>query len=308
MLIYGVIFTILASAVDYFVSYRLRHSNYRMCEAWNDIYNSSFSSEVVILGNSRARVQYNPQIFDSLLGCNSYNLGMDASPIDRQIIKYDVYCRIHKRPNYLIQNIDILTMDKSSGYEREQFFPYFFSDRKMIEQFDCSEQFNLSEKYLPLYRYISYSTLVMEAFGFSLSHDDFVLTKGYHGLKNNGINYAFAKQDTITYKQNANMINRFEIFLDSISKLGTKVVFVYAPMYKEATEKIVNITGMCEMYDTIAKKRNISILDYNYDPICYDKAYFYDEIHLNQRGSELFSTKLAHDIDSLGIMKSGNNY
>jgi lysophospholipase L1-like esterase len=57
------------------------------------------------------------------------------------------------------------------------------------------------------------------------------------------------------------------------------------------------------MYDSIARKYNIPILDYHYDPISFDTAYFYNATHMNKRGAELFTAKLAHDIDSLRIMK-----
>ena len=69
------------------------------------------------------------------------------------------------------------------------------------------------------------------------------------------------------------------------------------------THYLKNIKGMYEMYDSIAKKRNIPILDYNYDKMCYDTTYFYNAMHLNYKGSVLFSTKLANDLDSLAIIK-----
>ena len=60
---------------------------------------------------------------------------------------------------------------------------------------------------------------------------------------------------------------------------------------------------MYAMYDSIARKYDIPILDYNYDPISYDTAYFYNAMHSNKKGAELFSVKLTHDIDSLGILR-----
>ena len=81
------------------------------------------------------------------------------------------------------------------------------------------------------------------------------------------------------------------------------MVFVYAPVYFGAREKMVNEVEMFAMYDSIAKKFDIPILDYNDISLCYDTAYFYNATHLNRVGAELFTTKLAHDIDSLEILK-----
>ena len=57
------------------------------------------------------------------------------------------------------------------------------------------------------------------------------------------------------------------------------------------------------MFDNIAKKYDIPILNYTYDSLSYDTLYFYNAMHLNKMGAEIFSTKLARDIDSRGILK-----
>ena len=60
---------------------------------------------------------------------------------------------------------------------------------------------------------------------------------------------------------------------------------------------------MYKMYDTIAVRFNIPILDYNDIPLCYDTTYFYNGTHLNRIGAESFTIQLAHDIDSIGFLK-----
>ena len=37
--------------------------------------------------------------------------------------------------------------------------------------------------------------------------------------------------------------------------------------------------------------------------ICYDTTYFYNAMHLNKIGAEIFSDTLANDIKRLGIIK-----
>ena len=91
--------------------------------------------------------------------------------------------------------------------------------------------------------------------------------------------------------------------LNEVTHEGTKVIFVYAPVYYEVRDKMVNEKQMYEMYDTIAQRFTIPILDYNDIPMCYDTTNFYNGTHLNKVGAELFTIKLAHDIDSLGLLK-----
>ena len=161
-LLFAIVCFIFAFALDTILSARLRLNQNRIFANWNQIYNDTTDYDLVINGSSRAWVQYNPLIIDSILHINSYNLGIGGSPINRQIIKYQKYCDLHKTPKYLIQNIDLGTMDMRNGYEREQIFPYFFYDRKLFNKFDEYESFSLMEKYIPCYRFIGYENVIIE--------------------------------------------------------------------------------------------------------------------------------------------------
>lgn len=275
----------------------------RRFQSWSDIYNNKLESKVLINGSSRAWTQYNPKILDSILHIDSYNLGIDGSGINRQILKYETYCRIQNNsPYYLIQNIDFNTLKITIGYEREQFFPFLWYDKILFNEIDKYEVFNLFEKYSPCYRYIGYHDLNQSAFGLVPRYEK-SLYKGYCGQNVKWDGKEYFKQNTLQYCQDSEALKMFDQFLAEVKASGTKIIFVYAPIYIGVTKKIENIEGMYIMYDSIAKKYDIPILDYNYDPISYDTTYFYNAMHLNRTGSNLFSTKLAHDIDSLGLLK-----
>ena len=301
-LLFSSICIVLAFGFDMFLSARLRTNKNRIYANWNQIYNASLDYDLVINGNSRAWVQYDPFIIDSLLHINCYNLGIDGSPINRQIIKYQKYCNLHKAPKYLIQNIDFCTMDIRYGYEREQFFPYFFYDRKLILAFDKYENFSILEKYLPCYRYLGYEDFTLESFFNNNQYGD-ELVAGYHAFDKDWDGTNLVNLDSIECACDTNMINMFDGFLEREVNKGVKIIFVYAPIYFEARQKLVNEKKMFEMYDSIARKFDITILDYNDMPMCYDTTYFYNATHLNRIGAELFTTKLAYDIDSLGLLK-----
>ena len=296
----------LAVVTDVVISKNLQKSAWRMLIGWNEIYSGDLQSNVVIVGNSRAWVHYNPDVLDSILNINSYNLGMDGSAIDRQILKYDAYRRIYGNPKLIIQNIDIATMGMSSGYEREQFFPYFFDDslRTAISEY---EKISIFEQYLPAYRYSGYTKLILvgigqrrELWGRDKEYD---LTKGYFGMDKNWDGSALKKLTEVNYLQDSLALRLFDKYLEKVYSQNIRVVFVYAPLYIGAIEKIKNIEGIYQMYDSIARKYNVPIFDYTYDPISYDTTYFYNAMHLNKKGAELFSAKLARDIDSIGILE-----
>ena len=275
-----------------------------MYAAWNQMYNDSTCYDLVINGSSRAWTQYDPLILDSILDLTSFNLGIDGSAINRQITKYNKYCELHGNPKYLIQNIDLWTMSYTMGYEREQFFSYFFYDRDLLKEYDYYENFSWGEKYLPCYRYLGYDDVITEAlFHDNKGHFFEYLTNGYFSRVEEWDGSVLYAMDSVIVATDTNAVNLFIDFLQEETGNGVKIIFVYAPIYIGAREKMLNEEEMFAMYDSIAEKFDIPILDYNDIPMCYDTTYFYNATHLNRLGAELFTTKLAHDIDSLGLSK-----
>ena len=298
--IFGAILLGLAYIADYALSKRLKKSTTRMLVGWNEIYSGNLQHDVLIIGGSRAWVQYSPQIIDSILGVDSYVLAIDGSQIDRQILKYDTYRRMNNKPEMIIHDIGFATIGTSSGYEREQFFPYFFDDT-LINAASKFEKFTILEKYIPAYRYIGYSQMIQE--GIFLPVPEAIIKKGYYGIDAKWDGSNFKQQIEINYRQDSLALMLFDKHLAKAHSENIRVIFVYAPLYIGVTEKLVNVEGMYQMFDSIARKYNIPILDYNFDPMSYDTANFYNATHLNRKSAELFSVKLAHDIDLLEIIK-----
>lgn len=304
-LIFAIVCLVSAFVLDIILSSRLRSNKNRIYAAWNQIYTDTINYDLIIAGNSRAYVQYDPIIVDSICHINSYNLGNNASPISRQIIKYKKYCDMHQSPKYLIQNIDLWTMALHSGVEREQFYPYFFYDRELINKLDEYEHFSFMETYFPCYRYLGQEDVIIESlFNDNRQHTFTSLNKGYAGSDNTWDGSSLANTDSVVCLYEQDAIDLFIEFINEVQRDGTQIIFVYAPIYYEVREKMTNEKCMLEMYNTIARRFDIPILDYNDIPMCYDTTYFYNGTHLNKIGAELFTTKLAHEIDSLGLFEN----
>lgn len=74
---------------------------------------------------------------------------------------------------------------------------------------------------------------------------------------------------------------------------------LYVEVERHTTDGRMDILVQTKDYVYIFE---LLFLDYTNDPICYDTAYFYNAMHLNARGANLFTEKLAHDIDSLNLI------
>ena len=225
---------------------------------------------------------------------------IDGSHFNRQILRYNTYRRFNAKPKAIIQNVDFATLGITTGLEREQFFPYFFDDTLKMES-SKYEKFSILEKYIPAYRYIGYKHLIQE--GVKLEGDKAGLKKGYFGVDKPWDGTFFNEVIEFEHGQDALMLSLFDKYLAKAQSENIRVIFVFAPMYIGATKKLKNAEGMFQMFDSIAQIYNIPILNYNYAPMSYDTLCFYNATHLNRKNAELFSKKLAHDIDSLGILK-----
>lgn len=88
LLMLGIILLVCVG-LDVYVTCRLQSSHQQKYEGWNEILKKPIDADMLIMGNSRALVQYDPAILDSILDVNCYNLGINGSPLNRQIVKYN---------------------------------------------------------------------------------------------------------------------------------------------------------------------------------------------------------------------------
>lgn len=281
--------------IDAFLSNRLRHCQERKFVGWSDITQKQLNADLLIMGNSRAWVQYDPAIIDSVLGINSYNLGIDGSPLNRQIVKYNIYRHYQAKPKFIIVNIDCFSLTWRDGYEREQFFPYLW-DAYTRNEIMKIEPFSWMEKYIPLYRYITYNGI------YNILKESWVddeLYKGYRGWDAVWDGTSFEEINEITFNVDDRTLEMFNDFLSECKAEGIQVVFCYAPIYSGVLEKMSNVQDMYDTYQEIAECHNISILDYTNSFPCGNTTYFYNAMHLNKYGAELFSRQLALDLKKM---------
>lgn len=294
---------ILAISLDIIITQNLHKSNARLFKSWNDILYGSLQCDAVIMGSSRGFVQYSPAILDSIVGCNSYNLGVDGRSIDAEVAKFNTFIQHNPKPKLIIQNIDFCTLATSNGYEREQFTPYLYIN-SLFDEIKDMDNFSLADKYLPLVRYSGYTQVIKEGLGLHNKLNKFPLYKGYYGRNEQWDGSAFSSIINVDFSSEPEAVEIFDKYLAFCEKENIKVVLVFAPIYIGVTEKMKSPGKMFRFYQAFADKYDLPMLNYTYDPISYDTTFFYNATHLNKLGSQLFSTKLAQDIDSLQLFSS----
>ncbi len=290
----------LASVMDIVITHNLRHSNARMFNTYNDIFSDTLRCDAVVMGSSRGQVQYDVRILDSIAGLDCYNLGVDGRCIDAEVVIYNAYRHHASKPRLIIQNIDWGTLQMSNGYEREQYLPYLNKD-DLYEQIRENEGFTWADRWLPLKRYAGYRNVIFEGLGLpgKMARPDNIY-KGYIAVDYSWNGDAFNQIDTIGFECNPEAVAIFDRYLAQCREEGIQVVMVYAPFYIGAVRKMgPAVDTMFALYQSFADKYGCQILNYTYDSISYDTLNFYNASHLNRRGAELFSSKLANDLKDI---------
>lgn len=289
-----------AMGLDILITNNLKHSDARIFSTYNAIYSDTLQCNAVVMGSSRGQVQYDVRILDSIANLNCYNISVDGRCIDAEVVIYNAYRHHAPRPKVIIQNIDWGTLQMSNGYEREQYLPYLDKD-DLFDQTCENEGFSWADRWLPLVRYAGYRNIIFEGLGLpaKVARPENIY-KGYIAVDAPWDGSAFQNIDTLGFEYNPQAVTIFEKYLAQCQKEGIHVVMVYAPFYIGATHKMGSaVDSMFAFYQHFADRYGCDILNYIYDSISYDTLNFYNASHMNRRGAEQFSIKLANDLKEL---------
>lgn len=305
-IVFAVIFFTLAIIADVMISQGLRLTERGHFSTMNALMNKKMDADMVILGNSRAVGCYNPYILDSILHIDSRNLGVSAQPFGVSYLRWQLYKRNNKKPKLILVNIDFRDLRMvSDGYEKEQYYPYMTDS--LVKPYLDLYGFSWAEKYIPMYRYRGDYKLMTIALGelLHLHHDQ----KGhyYKGYANENLAWdgqnlnEMLKKGKIRGQCEPEAVALLERFLQETQQDSIPVIFVYAPLHNRLKENLKEKKTR-KAYQDLSQRYAIPLLDFSTMDISSDTSYFMNGHHVNQKGAEIFSTALAHSIDSLKIL------
>ncbi len=300
LLLFFLFFLVITYVIDFYVSSNLKKSHEYLgeIEVWNDIYSGNIQADMLIYGSSRAWVDISPKILKDSLNLDAYNLGMDGHNFWLQYLRHLEFKKYNKKPKYIVAAVDFMSLQKRENlYLYEQFLPFMLWNPNMFTFTKSYTGFSFFDYYFPLIRYSGKKSVLKNVFLKSKKLDDEKYrTRGYKGIEKKwnsdltGIKPYEVKLDTAS-------ISLFDKFLKDCKKDSIQVVLVYTPEYIAGQKVVKNRQDVISLYKKLAKSYNLPFLDYSSDSICLNKAYFYNALHLNKKGSEVFTKKLAKDLD-----------
>ncbi|HKG07678.1 MAG TPA: hypothetical protein VKB19_14505 [Pedobacter sp.] len=269
---------------------------------WHDIYAGKAASDVLILGSSRAVYHFNPRILENVLHKTVYNLGMDGQNIDIELARLHVYLQHNAKPDIIIHSLDFHMLSRPKDlYNYQQFLPYL-ADTALSKYLKGYNGFSKYDYVIPMAKYAGEWKLTANAIKNKLkpSANMYNTYKGHKGqdlVWNSDLDKAHKLYpNALNIILNKNSISEFEDYLKLCKTLDIKLIFVYSPEYIEGQRFILNRTVLLAMYRKYAEYYSIPFLDYSKDPMCMDRSFFYNSLHMNKSGADLFSKKLSEDL------------
>lgn len=295
ILFFSVGLWLLALIVDVCVSYRFANTEAWDNQVWSKMIRSEMDNDLLILGSSRAFVQYDPRIIDSTLHTNCYNLGRDGKRIDIQYLAYQIYKKYgNTPPKTIVLDFFDASLALSDPYNSAFFFPFLW-EKDIWKCIHNTQHMKSYWRYVPLIRYYSQWGFVKKNM-----HSEYPIHKGYYSFEKTWDPTDFNNVEKIEFFAEDTAIAILDNFLNECVHDSINVILVHSPIYYMYWEKFPDSASMWELYRSFSAKYNIPILDYTTSEICKDTNYFYNARHLNRKGAEIFTRQLAHDLDSLG--------
>ena len=220
------------------------------------------------------------------------NLGISAYPFDIQYnLMYKRYLEQNKKPQIIILETSTITsFRRTFGPYNIEMLPYV-GHEGFKAYIDMCPELTLADKIM-FVKYFGKLDLVVKE-----------LKKFERQPKAIKINWE-TKNDSLNvkYKFNSEIIQSFCEFLDECYEQDVKLILVCSPIFGDPTKRHYDMNRFWGNIKYYLAGKKVPILSYQ-DLYCNDTSYFVDPIHLNEYGGKCFSVRLAHDLDSLGLLK-----
>ena len=266
------------------------------------LFNSDeLSSDIVILGASRAVRHYNPQIISDSLNCSVGVYGKLSQNIYFQYAVLEALLEhATQKPTILlleVSKLDIIDIPGSNTERLNDLFPFYYSEpavkNLLSDVLDKKELFMV--KASGLYRYNSKILLYLGRF---ISKQQKPTIVGYSPLKDicniPPVENSMEKQSINIECLDSVKIKYIEKLINKCKQEKIQLLFTDSPRFNF---RVTKEPLWKEKIKLIAKENNIPVLDYEKDSIFLQhREWFYDNGHLNKTGSNNYSQRIVLDL------------
>jgi len=284
------------------VNIGVRRSSVDFFGKMNAAGNRSVKVDIILAGSSRVLVQVDPKIIDSITGLQSYNYGLNLIGIKSSynLINYALYA--HPDTKLILLNIDYNMFDMEKDPYKD---PFFYAYEK-----DFSGKFVMADPKLNFFHRLHifdismYDDMVKYAAIAGLISPHKILPGVYKGyFPDSSLNsFVVPPSSLMAHKTDASFTDTGMDILRQIVTLckqkGKTLILVIAPYPKKySPEKyIANYSAIINKVKMAADSSKVAFFDYSDNFISQDSTCFYDILHLNIKGAEMYTRLVGNDI------------
>ncbi len=291
-------FLCLALALDAVLMSGLRRYGAGTLGVCNRMVAGQIHAQILVLGNSRAENSFDPRILHEVSGMKTFNLAWPGSGLELQLALLKTYLRHNREPQYLIQEVNVRSLqDEPKELFETGSLLRLISEPDLFQTLAGIDPTYVRHRYLPLSGLNDTRSVGLAVLGVLGKHRREELCEGFLPLCHEWSMELelFKRQhpDGISYGTDGTGRKTLSALLDLCRQKGIEVILVCTPEYHERQALVRNRVAVLEIIASLATQRQVQFWDYSSDPICRTTNWFWNSIHLNDRGATEFSKAFA---------------
>jgi hypothetical protein len=291
------IIVLLSYFIEYFVTFKLKSGNrYYFQSDWLDLKNHN--SDVLIIGNSRSFVHCDPFMIQNKFNISAEVLAQNGQSIHLLWIKFKEYIKVNNFPKEIYLQFDqTFVVDKNELFGFKYYNFNFFSDRINMTSLKNWNGYSDVYRFLPLASIEPYTALKILTNDTIKSYEVFENCRGYLPVNRKWkANWNKINIQNLEYKQISKYTDSFIVF----SKNNNIKLYALFTPQTSISYKIENTNKLVKIISDLQVKYNkeITFLNYNNSVVYQDSTLFYNHLHLNYKGSQLFMKYWLNDSNS----------
>jgi hypothetical protein len=266
------------------------------------------SPDILVLGSSRAAAHVSPSILRARLSASAFNAGAAGQDFLYAIMLFDLWTRSHHPPAAIILNVDPRSLARSEEeIQRTGVFSAYFDKSETVQRILLMRSHYARLKYLS-YSY-RFNGKVLPIIKNLVERPDSAFD-GYTPARG-ALDVSSDPRLAVTGRETGEFPD-WDLKLEYLKELtqycrknGTRLFLIAAPVFTADPVRGAWSARMSRLATSYAGLEFLDLSERTHPELFSGKAHLYhDNMHLNARGAEIFSTLLASEIaERMGKVK-----
>jgi hypothetical protein len=280
--------------LDFAIGKTLRHFYFKETSGLH--YRTTYSmeqtkAEVLIFGASRANHHYVPEIFENSLKLTTYNTGRDANGIFYETALLKSVLKRYSPKIIILDYPGDFSFNRKAYDNLSSLFPYYKTHKEIRRDVELRSPFERIELLSELYTFNS-QILTIAKGNLETNKKRNADSKGYVPLQTDSPPEFMVFSSHKSYDVDSKKVKSTQEFLIRAKEAGARVYVIYSPLFWKVARN-----QDAEICKSICAEENVPFWNFSQDPFFLSRQdLFYDNTHLNQKGSKIFSLLVSHKI------------